>query len=321
MSFVGKLRDRVRQRGGTPKPLPGESKGATPAKRRTPHPDPKGRLSCTPHVLTALIETRDKMPEKARNTKGFEDFIHVSELATMCPRRKVLQFLDGSDDTNQIPRSADRLLWKIGKAVEKHIRDQVIAAMDFKHVWGKWVCPCGDSSYLGEFKPRHICSNCHKEHRTYDEVTVYDANAMIAGHPDLLILLDGKLYVVEIKSMNVNEFERLAAPKPNHAFQAASYQRMLRASKVPMPVASTVITIYGNKDYSFRGGAYKEFHVPVTGKTMQAALDAAWAMAINVKNARRKKSALPKRVRECKTVDSPVAKNCTMCVNCFSRSK
>ena len=221
----------------------------------------------------------------------------------------------------QLPRSAHRLLWKIGRAVEKHIRDTIIDAVDFQGVLGGWQCACEATSYVGEHTEQ-ACPKCQKRCDTYCEISLMDDAAKVAGHPDMLLVVERHVHVMEIKSINKKDFDALEGPLPDHVFQAGSYVKMLKETVdgLPHPVSDTAIFVYGCKDFSFKGQPYKEYHVAISKNPISKAIKQAWAEAhaTHVFKSTQTKG-LPPRWAACHCKDTATAKGCPCVVNCFAR--
>jgi len=60
-----------------------------------------------------------------------------------------------------------------------------------------------------------------------EETTIKDLERRIKGRIDLLIELDGKKYIVELKSMNGIQASKLKKPKPEHLLQLLLYMDIL----------------------------------------------------------------------------------------------
>jgi hypothetical protein len=293
--------------------------GSAPERpKRKPKAAPAAKK--TPGFLTSLIEAQDKIPEGKRGD-GLHGYIHVSGLLSFCPRRHVLMTMD-EVQAHQTPSSFDRLLWAIGRAVERHVRTQTIAALNFAGVYGAWACVCGRHGYAGFHDPESRCGVCGGLATEYREMSLVDDQAKVMGHPDCVILIGDKFHVVEIKSMNKEQFAELDNPIPAHVFQARSYQKILKQDfkkgLLPYDVEDEVIIIYASKAYNFRGKPYKEFHVkPQTAFTTSIML--AWKLAKTAADALKAKK-LPPRWSACASMDTLTARNCVACTNCFSRS-
>jgi len=268
-------------------------------------------------LLTKLLTKSDNLPEAKRATNAGSN-MHVSSLIGVCERSAVLmrRFNDGAPVYNQVS-GFDRIVWKIGRAVEAHIRDNIIRAHGPSKVLGKWTCPCGAATFEGTFPmDRPICPVCKKERDIYQEWDLIDDEYGVQGHPDLpLIWSDGSIIVVEIKSMNAKEWKELKSPKGDHRFQACMYRRILQ--RKGYRVNDKVIVIVATKDYQFtrKESPYKEYQIDATTPQLQAELDGALVLAGRVRDAVANET-LPHRT--CANPQLSTAKSCSQCVRCFN---
>jgi hypothetical protein len=307
--------------------------GAKPAKSQTKAVRPRSRASAPPsapvveatppshplNFVTSLVYRMDTTPEKRRIGK---QYIHVSSLLGSCPRFHLLAFLSQREIVKKVQPSM-RLVWKIGRACEAHVREQFIEAVDKKGVIGSWRCKCGHTKTEGLFS-RVVCSKCESVADDYHEAALMDHKYRIVGSPDLLYLRpdNDKVRVVEFKSMNKKDFELLEAPLADHVHQAMSYARLLRDSGVDTD--DEVSIIYICKDFQF-STPYREFHVP-SSEENRIAIGSMWRKATEIAKGITKSATmpltevpLPARLSSCKTLESKTAKSCELCTLCFSR--
>jgi len=260
-------------------------------------------------TLKSLVERQDSMTERSRVSDGY---VHVSSLLNFCPRKWRLVQMSNAELSN-FPKSADRVMWMIGRAAEHHVRTSIMKSLDWGGIYGRWSCVCGKHSYEGFCKSTATCNSCSDLTRTYGELSVFDEELKVVGNPDMLLSVEKNLRVVEIKSMNKREFDSMSAPKPNHVFQAACYHRIL-SSRFEM---SPLVTIfYVCKDYSFAGSPYQEFSVPADD--VRPLVDLAFEQVRLLREAE-ENNTLPDRLEACASPHTATAKKCEMCVQCFSR--
>ena len=80
----------------------------------------------------------------------------------------------------------------------------------------------------------------------------------VVGSPDFLVEdEDGRIVVLEFKSMKADHFKALNGPKPEHARQAKLYVQMLH--HMGRPVNPQARVIYLAKDYLVGQSVYKEY--------------------------------------------------------------
>lgn len=266
--------------------------------------------------LARALSGADGMPEESRVGS---DYIHVTSLIDPCAR--LWKIADRFGLPAKVPTSSDRLVWAIGRAVERHVRGQVIRALPGK-AWGHWRChKCGvdipqNGDYLGDATTREesgLCKGCKGE-PCYVEVAMFDHDAKVVGSMDLGILENGKVRVVEIKSITQKGFEKIKAkgkPEPDHSFQAFAYKKLLEAGGVathPRP-----LVIYGRKEYQWAS----PYFVCEADPKLVPAVGRAWEFAEELRSARAGDQ-MPSRHHLCKSADSSRAKKCPGCPVCFS---
>lgn len=272
----------------------------------------------TAGFVTGVVTMQDNQPEESRVTQA-TDYLHLSSLIGACARMHVLAHRYDVTIHNRVT-GAHRVMWAMGRAVETHIRSAFVKGMDWRGVYGRWRCACGKRRVDG-FLPAggpsaQRCVVCGSGTEVYEEMTWKDEGARIVGNPDLTFQTSEGLTVVEIKSLNGDEFETLTAPKPDHVLQALGYRRLIAGNGVA--VAPRAAIVYANKKFQFRGSVYKEFHVSETQATANA-LDLMWGTALAIWTGKQSGTAVtPVRLPACSSMGTPTAKRCPTCTYCFS---
>tara|TARA_R110002153_G_scaffold26421_5_gene82940 strand:+ start:19265 stop:20197 length:933 start_codon:yes stop_codon:yes gene_type:complete len=275
------------------------------------------------NYVTDKVLNMDRKPETQRGGKGF---IHGSSLINLCERMCCIR---NTVDTKsvKVPKSCDRLVWAIGRAVEHHIRIQFIAAVGGSSILARWKCMCGKTHSDGFLSSNPVCcKKCLQPVKNFSELPLFDYTSLIVGNSDLIYLRpdNNKFRVNEIKSMNKKQFDALTQPMADHIWQALIYRRLLKINE--MDVDDTVAIIYGCKDYSFKGLPYKEYTIDATEDWREKQLDKFWEMADRVKAfAADRKLDKPKLsippITLCGHADCTRAKECPVGSICFSLKK
>jgi hypothetical protein len=208
------------------------------------------------NALTEIIRRQDNLPERSR-IGG--DRIHASSLidADFCPRKEWL--VRRSDVVLQdYAGGAMRLVWALGRAAEHHARMQLLR--ELRHAaLGRWACHCGQTTQTGYFDPESSCSTCGSGIEHYREAVL--EVGVVVGSPDFLVRgEDGRVIVVEFKSMKADDFKALTSPVAAHSRQVRFYVHMLHANGVAVHPQPRVI--YLAKDFIVRQSVYKEFVLP-----------------------------------------------------------
>jgi len=232
--------------------------------------------------LKSMIEVQDRTPEPSRLSEDSE-YIHVSSLLDLCPRqywiaRKHKVKLSSS------PYSSDRIVWEIGKSLERHVVKQV-------------------REYHGY---AFVESN----------VNIINDEYMISGEADLIVQIDKYFFVItEFKTMNKRDFDKLERPITEHVLQVAMYRWLYNEYYSNYKVHDIVILLYVCKDYA-RGSPYKEFHVDVSKSVIQSGVERALELAMELKEARINDE-IPERW-VCARQDCTRSKNCRVSHLCWS---
>lgn len=282
-----------------------------------------------PSFVSSVIRWEDDKIDPAR---GDDDYIHVSQLVhDWCPREYVLRKRHGIQANGESVTGGHRVMWAVGRAVEKHVRTQFIKGVNYHGVWGVWSCNCGKKTVTGFADRTKVCSICHTPALHYNEYRLLDDSDYVSGSPDLIFVRRGKVYPVEIKSITDSEsansrgigFTSLARPYGDHLFQVFTYwlkiERLLLPQLNKASMGSGVIMLYTTKDFKY-GSPYKEFHERVQ--------DYQWLIDGTIKPALRgakrawqagrdDKKPLPAKV--CPNITCPRAKGCPCAVECFQQ--
>lgn len=290
MALIDRLSGVVTgQRGG--KPLPQDS------------PLPEG-------FVTNTVTAQDRIPERIRLSQ--QGLVHVSSLTAFCGRQMVLMRREEQTLFRSIT-GGHRVMWRIGRAVESHIREQFITGRNYNDIHGRWTCRCGETTHAGLIRRNAICNSCNGPVNVYGEYTLRDDDAQLVGNPDLLIEHEGSIVVVEIKSMTKDRWAELTAPLADHILQAGMYHDLLLARG--MRPHKMLVFVYCTKEFKY-GSPYKEFHVDATtaGLTaIRSSLRNSVADAIEHERA----GSLPPRT-VCSSAASQMAKQCPVCAKCFN---
>ena len=172
-------------------------------------------------------------PEPARGLKN----VHASELTKpdgICARAYAL-----SDVTKQKPgnvwlSTSENLTYRLGRIMQ----DETIN--DFADM-GKAICHwrCVSCKHLHEFTSRPFnCSVCKVTTFTPEEVRIESAVTGASCGVDMLLMMgEGKLRPVEIKTMAADQFKTLAAPLAEHRLRTNLYLRIIAESDAVLGLA------------------------------------------------------------------------------------
>lgn len=259
-------------------------------------------------LLSSIITAEDAKPDDTRLGRG--DYIHASSLLSFCPRRHLYAQAEGG--TQKSVDGAMRIVWKLGRAAESHVRGQLIAATGGAGIYGQWSCPCGRASYEGLHSSTHpACPTCGKHPEGYSETLLLDEEYGVSGNPDFIMLIGGEFVIVECKSINREAFGKLLAPTADHALQSLLYRRLLQRKPerlAGVPVAPYTLVLYISKDYQWGKSPYREFRV----EPSETLVDNLLAPAAELRGGRK---IFP---RICSCPKDVLAKDCPFVVRCLS---
>jgi hypothetical protein len=182
--------------------------------------------------------------------------IHASDLTNFdkeyCPREiALIEHYDLKRPMNFIGTSL-RYTFDLGNALAELVRNEWLAG----HAIGIWKCfRCGTKSNFGA-RP-YSCKTCGGSEFKYREVRFTSEICGASGGVDLLVNMPGekKLRVVELKSMDKEEFKTLVAPKAEHWLRTNLYLRLIAESDFShksMVNTDEGIVLYMAKAYGFK---------------------------------------------------------------------
>lgn len=284
-----------------------------------------GALSLSANALVNLIVREDKKPDPPRiHPKGF---IHVSSLIYgECPRAIALRYAHNAFQDERAS-GGKRVMWAIGRGAEKHVREQLIRSLPSHQVYGNWQCPCKFRKREGHSYDPIKCVRCGQPATEYVELDLESSAYFVTGHPDFILLLDGCIYPVEIKSINNSAnankkkqgFNTLEKPMVNHILQVSCYHRMLQplAKKLGVPLGQQAIILYVCKDFDefHHPYPYKQYNInPFEHKgTIQELFEDGKAAYLG------SRGMLPPRLDVCTHSGAKCASACDMVHQCFAK--
>lgn len=274
-------------------------------------------------MLCSLIESMDRQADPPR--KNEDGLVHVSSLVRGdCPRAIALSIMHKTYAPQSI-QSANRIVWAIGRAVENHVRIQLIESVGADMVYGRWSCKCGTLSFVGRGGKSSVCGACDSPANQYFEEPLRDLKHGLIGNPDITLLIGGRIMPVEIKSIKTTTtaqhqgFDTLRNdPLTDHALQVACYYRMASltlSKKLGMRMAKRPVVLYAAKDFT-PGSAYKE--MPVHLEDYEKQVDDIFADSLAIKHMIAGGSPV-NRLSTCSKITSSTALKCGLVHPCFHR--
>lgn len=314
MSILKKLKDAKASTAGV-KP----TAKAVAVRKRRPLTEadkhyPSDNLAQGDGFVAACVKMADNAPEEDR---GGSEHVHVSTLISSkwCARAHLIQARHQQGQSACV-NSQLRIVWKLGRAAEKHVRDQFIKMHGRHRVIGVWSCKCEQTTHVGPGVNNNLCPTCGTGTDTYGELCLIDPAINKTGNPDLIfIAADDGLEVVEIKSIKKDSFEALFKADADHILQCRSYVNLLRDKLPDRRVNGRVL--YVAKDYVRPNmSPYLEFPLAECASSDDLLYDLDDTVAdMRVHEAA---GTLPDRLPTCDSPQSKKAKGCSSCGLCFS---
>jgi len=166
----------------------------------------------------------DKNNSEHRDYKVF----HPSSWGA-CVRKTAFQYLNYPSVDTLEPRVLR--IFDTGRSLEDRVRGFMIQN---NIIYGKWKClicghVAGEDEDIGILKPEY-CPGCQKENSNenpilkYEEITLSSKEYNFRGSCDGIIVVNNDKHVLEIKSINENNFSNyLIKPKTEHYIQINIY--------------------------------------------------------------------------------------------------
>lgn len=196
--------------------------------------------------------------EKARP----HDTLHASDLMKdleFCPREKAFLSMGVVKQKDQFIGTALRITFDHGRDMERRFRNEWLRDA----MVGKWECSvCGHPHSTFGKVPTIKCPSCGFERWSYKEPRFTSKQSGVSGGIDGLVDVgETKVRILELKSIDKDEFKKLAAPLAEHKFRTALYLRLADESGVPE--AARINTkqahiVYVSKSFGFKDESLKD---------------------------------------------------------------
>lgn len=297
---------RMMHLNGAPSVTGGPSTGVIPV-------PPRGLPPIMPTLPETMIKDvvlrQDRAPQASR--LSHVGFVHVSSLIGMCARQYALAHRFEVEVVESVT-GGHRVMWAMGRAVEKHVRGQYLKGVERANIYGVWKCRCESINHLGLF-PGHTCNSCKEQATRYFEPVLRDEVNKIVGSPDITMIAGRFFFLpVELKSMNKEQFDALEAPLPDHIAQNAMYRYLYQ--QAGFLVHDKIKFVYTTKDFKY-GDPYKEYQIDCTQPAVVSTVEYMVATAAEVQRAKDTHT-LPNR-SICQSPRNGRAKSCPVAHLCF----
>lgn len=284
--------------------------------------------------LAAMAPKDSLISVLRKNLSGFEEdrpheVVHASDVTKheFCARQFCLFHETKKTKKDVYINTALRVTFDLGHAVSELVRAKWLGQAAIGH----WRCHrcgerrefCSRPAPLGKEENDFIGATIHEHRWEYEEVEFTDPATGISGSIDALAALGGlKLFIVEVKIMAPDQWEKLVAPLAEHRVRTHLYMGLVRRSGSPYaPLINTdeakvlyISRAYGKKDPEHKEILpFKEFTVQYDEATVAPAL-AKGALVHRYHTMKHKP--MPKGI--CGSQADPVAMKCAVRKECFS---
>lgn len=183
--------------------------------------------------------------------------LHASDLMKdkeFCPREQAFLNMGVAKKKAEFISTALRITFDLGRFYENQIREVYLRDI----VVGQWKCGiCSHVHPTFGKEPKIKCPQCGWGHKwEYQEPRFTSPSTGISGGIDLLIDVgEPKLRLVEVKSMDKDEFRKLEAPLAEHKFRTSLYLRLAEEDDGPLSgrVNNKIAhIIYVSKSFGFK---------------------------------------------------------------------
>lgn len=254
--------------------------------------------------------------------------VHASDLTKpegMCPRMYALADRIKAQPEDEWLTTSQTMTFQIGRDQERNI---VQWLADMGKVFGHWKCVNCGSMY--SFRPRPTeCTSCGFKRFEHKEVRFESKACGASCGIDMLAAFgEAKLRVVELKTIDKDQFKDLKAPLSEHKWRTELYLKIIADSDSPW--SSRINTEEATILYVSKGGfgtldpdlkvwglhesfsPFKEYVI----KRNDESVESLFRRAEVVKRFRSKEIGMPSGL--CPTALSKRAKDCPMRKVCFS---
>lgn len=191
--------------------------------------------------------------------------LHASDLMKdkeFCPREHAFLRMGVAKKKAEFISTALRLTFDLGRFYESQIREVYLRDIAV----GYWACGiCGHTHSTFGKEPKIKCPQCGWGHKwEYQEPRLTSAISGISGGIDILIDVgEPKLRLVEIKSMDKDEFRKLEAPLAEHKWRTTLYLRL--AEEDSGPISGRINCKVGHIIYVSKSFGFKDTQLKADG--------------------------------------------------------
>jgi DNA-directed RNA polymerase subunit RPC12/RpoP len=264
-----------------------------------------------------------KQPGRSLHTLHASDL--TRETPAFCPRRRVIQIVSNMKPPDEHVRASDAVTHEYGLAIERMAVSWFAAG---GMAVGDWQCVVCKNIAQMTYVPVE-CPECHHK-VSYGLVQRRFRSALTGASCGIDVLVSGmsaKLRVVEIKSIQKDDFKKLVGPLAEHRLRTNLYLRIVAESadedrhKIDLQTAHVLYVVKGGwgeqvaevKNWKFGDQGwtpFKDYEV----KRDDEATDAVYHRALEYRQAMEQKK-IPAGI--CSSMHDAQAKACPVSAQCF----
>lgn len=245
--------------------------------------------------------------------------LHASDVTktNFCARKWALDDLQGTKTGAEYVGVAQDVTYRMGTATEKLLVEEWLA----EYVVGNWMCRrCSIQRSMCKW-PGGFCKDGSRHWWEYLQFRMDAPEYGLTGGIDAIFDVGSPRWLVgEIKILNVEDFEKIVVPQPEHRLRTNLYLKLIAESNSAYRDKFNLTearVLYVSRGYGKMNAQwnevlpFKEFVVQRDNSELQDMLQKAKALKIF-----RETAQMPSGI--CATALDPVAKKCKRCKECFS---
>ncbi len=156
--------------------------------------------------------------------------LHASDMTKdvpFCARQRLLQRLLKLDPAPEFLSAPLAMVFGFGRMIERHVQE---VAADAGIAVGDWFCPFCGNQHSMQLRPRKCHKCCHGDLEYRERRFVSQVSGVSCGLDLLVTGLGPKFKIVEIKTMQKEDFKKLVAPLAEHRLRTNLYMRIVAES-------------------------------------------------------------------------------------------
>src|ERR1043165_1796852 len=246
--------------------------------------------------------------------------VHASDITAddFCPRQWALLDLQEAKPAHRFVPVALAVTFDMGNEAERLLVEE----WGGDRVIGNWRCRyCGDQRTMVPH-PDGCCKDGRKHWWQYVQIRIEAPEYGVSGGMDALFNVGASsLLIVEVKTLNPTDFDKIVVQIPEHRYRTNLYMKLAAESHSPYKDkinTTEARVLYISRGYGIMNAQwneilpFKEFEIKRDDASLTPLLQRAKALKIF----RATKQGMPSGI--CDTAQDKYAKKCGVCVECFS---